>query len=206
VAASIELLDAAGEEGLTVRALTAHLTTGRGAIYHHVTGKEDLLAAATDAIISTIVGTGATRAAGEEDPRQALRALALGVFDAIDAHPWVGVQLSRQPQPAVLRLWGRIGALLQDLGVTGTALSDAGSALLSYVLGATAQYAAGARQAPDDAARKEYLTELAAEWAGSGADPLVHQAASGLVEHDDREQFLAGVDIFLTGITALHST
>jgi len=203
VAASIELLDAAGEEGLTVRALTAHLATGRGAIYHHVSGKEDLLAAATDGIISPIVGAGVTQAAGEEDPYQALRVLALGIFDAIDAHPWVGVQLSRQPQPAVFRLWGRIGALLQDLGVTGTALSDAGSALLSYVLGATAQYATGARQAPDDAAREKYLAELAAQWVGSEANPLAHEATSGLVEHDDREQFLAGVDIFLTGITAL---
>jgi len=202
VAASIELLDAAGEEGLTVRALTAHLATGRGAIYHHVSGKEDLLAAATDGIISPIVGAGVTQAVGEEDPCQALRVLALGIFDAIDAHPWVGVQLSRQPQPAVFRLWGRIGALLQDLGVTGTALSDAGSALLSYVLGATTQYAAGARQAPDDAAREKYLAELAAQWAGSEANPFAHQAVSRLVEHDDREQFLAGVDIFLTGITA----
>ena len=203
MAASIELLDAAGEEGLTVRALTAHLATGRGAIYHHVTSRDDLLAAATDGIVGAIVDAGAPHADGDGSPRQALRVLALGIFDAIDAHPWVGGQLSRQPQPAVFRLWGRVGALLQDLGVTGTALSDAGSALLSYVLGATAQYAAGARQVPDPAARERYLEALAAQWAGSAADPLAQEAASRLLEHDDREQFLAGVDIVLAGITAL---
>src|SRR5689334_13543583 len=45
IAATIEVLDATGEAGLTVRALTAHLSTGRGAIYHHVANKEELLAA-----------------------------------------------------------------------------------------------------------------------------------------------------------------
>ena len=39
------------------------------------------------------------------EPREAIRALASGVFDAIDAHPWVGAQLSREPwQSAVLQI------------------------------------------------------------------------------------------------------
>jgi hypothetical protein len=33
--------------------------------------------------------------------------------------------------------------------------------------------------------------------------PFLHAAATRLREHDDREQFLAGVDIFLAGITTL---
>ncbi|AGL20966.1 TetR family transcriptional regulator [Actinoplanes sp. N902-109] len=201
--ASIELLDAAGEDGLTVRALTTHLATGRGALYHHVTGKDDLLAAATDGIIGPIVAV-ADAAADEEDPEQALRGLALKIFDAIDAHPWVGMQLSRRPQPAVFRLWRRIGSLLSELGVSGTGLSDAGSAFLGYILGTTAQYAAGARRATDDAAREKYLAELAAHWIDDDADPLTRQAATDLIEHDDRDQFRAGVDIFLAGIRALH--
>ncbi|WP_232234512.1 TetR/AcrR family transcriptional regulator [Actinoplanes sp. N902-109] len=203
VQASIELLDAAGEDGLTVRALTTHLATGRGALYHHVTGKDDLLAAATDGIIGPIVAV-ADAAADEEDPEQALRGLALKIFDAIDAHPWVGMQLSRRPQPAVFRLWRRIGSLLSELGVSGTGLSDAGSAFLGYILGTTAQYAAGARRATDDAAREKYLAELAAHWIDDDADPLTRQAATDLIEHDDRDQFRAGVDIFLAGIRALH--
>jgi hypothetical protein len=31
----------------------------------------------------------------------------------------------------------------------------------------------------------------------------VHKASAPLREHDDREQFLAGVDIFLAGIATL---
>lgn len=84
----------------------------------------------------------------------------------------------------------------------GPARADAGSALVNYVLGAAAQYATGARRVTSDPDRKAYLETLAAQWAQHDLDPIVQDAASQLHEHDDREQFLAGVDIFLTGITA----
>ncbi|KUL26349.1 TetR family transcriptional regulator [Actinoplanes awajinensis subsp. mycoplanecinus] len=197
VEATIQILDTAGESGLTLRAVTAHLATGRGAIYHHVTNKDELLAAAADGVIGQVVAA----AAGGDDPRGSIRALALGIFEAIDARPWVGVQLSREPfQPAVLQIWKAVGVSLSALGVGGTALADAGSALVNYVLGAAGQHAAGARRAPDGAARKEFLDGVAAEWARQDSDPLVQESAALLREHDDRAQFLAGVDIFLAGI------
>ncbi|MFC4046311.1 TetR/AcrR family transcriptional regulator [Dactylosporangium siamense] len=197
VEAAIEVLDTAGESGLTVRAVTAHLSTGRGAIYHHVTNKDELLAAAADGVISQVMAT----AVGDEDPRRAVRALALGIFDAIDDHPWVGTQLPRDPlQPAVLQIWRNLGVQLHHLGVAGTALSDAGSALVNYILGAAAQHAAGARRVPDDAARKDHLGRIAAQWAQLDAHPLMRESAALLHEHDDRAQFLAGVDIFLAGV------
>lgn len=197
VDATIEILDTAGEAGLTVRALTAHLSTGRGAIYHHVADKDDLLAAAADLIMGRLVAA----ATSDEDPQRAIRALALGIFDAIDVHPWMGAQLAREPlQPAVLQIWTSIGTRLHRLGIAGTALADAGSALVNYVLGAAAQYAAGARRAPDDTARTDYLEKLAGRWAQHDAHPFIRESASLLPEHDDREQFLAGVDIFLLGV------
>ena len=200
IQATVEVLDATGEAGLTVRALTAHLSTGRGAIYHHVANKEELLAAAADGIVGRV-----TAAAGEDqDPERAIRALALGIFDAIDAHPWVGAQLCREPsQPAVFRIWKSVGSQLQRLGVPAQDRADAGSALVNYVLGAAAQYAAGARQMTSDADRKAYLETLAAQWARHDPDPIVQDAASQLYQHDDREQFLAGVEIFLAGVTAI---
>lgn len=205
VEASIEILDAEGETGLTVRAVTARLATGRGAIYHHVAGKDELLAAAADGLVGRLLAGAASDDKGSDDPRRALRALALAVFDTVDAHPWVGSQLARAPfQPAVLRLWASIGAHLQRLGVSGAARSDADAALVNYVLGAAAQYAAGARLAADDAARREFLEALAAQWEQVDDTPLVREAAESLREHDDREQFLAGVDIVLAGITARH--
>src|SRR6204780_677400 len=88
VETAIEILDTDGESALTFRALTARLATGAGAIYHHVAGKEELLAATTDDVIASVT-TGSAGAAG---PREAIRGVALGLFDAIDARPWVGAQ------------------------------------------------------------------------------------------------------------------
>jgi AcrR family transcriptional regulator len=197
VRAAIEILDLVGEGELTVRGLTAHLATGRGAIYHHVSGKDELLSAAADEVIAQVL----TGVSTDQEPEAAVRALALGIFDAIDTHPWVGSQLSREPlQPAVLRIWKGVGTQLQRLGVDDATLSDAGSALVSYVLGAAAQYVAGPRRAPDEAGRQAYLDKLAVAWAEHDPDPLVTRAAAQLREHDDRQQFVAGVDIFLAGV------
>ena len=117
VEAAIEILDADGESALTFRALAARLATGSGAIYWHVANKNDLLAAATDDVIARVM----TEVASGAEPQEAIRAIALGVFDAIDAHPWVGTQLSREPwQSAMLQIFEGIGGQLQALGVPGT--------------------------------------------------------------------------------------
>lgn len=107
VQAATELLDAGGESALTLRALTVRLSTGYGAIYHHVADKGDVLAAATDDVITRVLSGTVT----DTDPRETLRRLALGLFDAIDAHPWVGAELSRQPwRPALLDFYESIGS------------------------------------------------------------------------------------------------
>lgn len=200
IAATVEILDVVGEGELTVRTLTDHLSTGRGAIYHHVSGKDELLAAAADDVIGQVMA-GVPR---DQEAEPTIRALALSIFDAIDVHPWVGTQLSRKPlQTAVLRIWTCIGTQLQRLGVDGAHRSDAGSALVSYVLGSAAQYVAGPRGVADEADRKAYLERLASVWIEHDPSPVAGEAANQLVEHDDREQFLAGVNIFLVGIKRL---
>ena len=53
---AIELLDAEGDIGLTFRALAHRLSTGTGAIYWYIENKNELLAAATDAVIVRAMG------------------------------------------------------------------------------------------------------------------------------------------------------
>jgi AcrR family transcriptional regulator len=199
VDAAIEILDADGESALTFRALAARLATGAGAIYWHVADKNDLLAAATNDVIARVM-TDVVRAA---EPREAIRAIALGMFDAIDAHPWVGAQLSREPwQFAVLQIFEGVGGQLQALGVPARAQFDCASALVNYVLGLAGQYAAGARLLARDTDRSAFLATVAARWVklDPAQYPFVHQVAAQLSEHDDREQFLAGIDLILAGI------
>lgn len=199
---AIDILDTDGESALTFRALAARLATGSGAIYWHVASKSDLLTAATDDVIARVM----TEVVSGAEPREAIRAIALGVFDAIDAHPWVGTQLSREPwQSAVLQIFEGVGGQLHALGVPERAQFNCASALVNYVLGLAAQYAAGARLLPPETDRMAFLATVAARWAqlDPAAYPFVHQVATQLPGHDDREQFLAGIDLILAGITTV---
>jgi AcrR family transcriptional regulator len=202
VEAAIEILDTDGESALTFRALTARLATGAGAIYWHVASKNELLAAATSDVIARVV----TQSAGDAEPRAAIRAVALGVFDAIDAHPWVGTQLAGEPwQSAMLQIFESFGEQLQALGVPRRAQFDCATALLNYILGLAGQYAAGARLIPRGTDRTAFLESVTARWAENDPAqyPFLHQVAAQLREHDDREQFLAGIDLILAGIATV---
>jgi AcrR family transcriptional regulator len=203
VKAATEILDAEGEDALTLRALTVRLATGYGAIYHHVADRDDLLAAATDHVIAPVV-TGLAGAGS----RQALRAVALGLFDAIVAHPWVGTQLTREPwRPGLLDIYESVSGQLQALGVPQRALSDSAGVLVNYILGVAGQNAANARAlASSKMDRPAFLAAVAAHWArlDPARYPSVHKAGTQLREHDDREQFLAGIDIILAGIETVN--
>jgi AcrR family transcriptional regulator len=203
VEAAIALLDADGEEGLTFRALATHLATGPGALYWHVANKSELVAAATDVVVARaldVAGAGAK-------PREAIHRIALAMFDAIDARPWVGAQLSRAPwETAMLRIYERLGREVVALGVRGSAQFTAASTLLSHVIGVSMQNTAAtqfARQElPPDANREEFLESAAERW--RQLDPKEYPFTRGVAEHvqghDDRKEFLAGVDLILAGI------
>jgi len=192
--AAIEILDAGGEDALTVRALAAHLTTGAGAIYHHVGAKDALLAAAAEGLVAE------TLAESVWD----IRALLGAVFDLMDAHPWVGAQLSRAPwQPAVMRVLEAVGERLTSMDVPESRRFDVASALVQYVLGAAGQYVASTHT-PQGVGRRALLHEVAEDWtADPSAFPFLRAVAAQLVGHDDRQQFQAGVELILAG--AAHS-
>ena len=199
VAAAVELLDAAGEGGLTFRALSAHLKTGPGAIYWHVANKGELLGAATDAVLAGALAPGAA----DQTPEQAIREIALGLFDAIDEHAWLGGQMSRlASQSATLRIFERLGRQIQALGVPGEAQFNAASAVLNYILGVAGQNAANARTQAPGTNRTDLLGAESAIWSrlDKAEYPFLHAVAAQLRDHDDREQFLAGIDLILAGV------
>jgi len=105
----------------------------------------------------------------------------------------------------LLQVFEGFGGQLQALGVPGRAQFDCASALLNYLLGLAGQYAAGARLLPRETDRSAFLAAVAARWAqlDPARYPFVRQVAAQLPGHDDREQFLAGIDLILAGITAV---
>lgn len=79
--------------------------------------------------------------------------------------------------------------------------------LVDYILGVAGRNAAHARVRTDQhVGRTAALTAIADRWArlDPARYPRVHHAAGHLAEHDDREQFVTGVDLILTGIDTTH--
>jgi AcrR family transcriptional regulator len=200
---SIELLDSSGEGGLTFRTLSERLATGPGAIYWHIANKSDLLTAACDAIVARTMEPCVASATPEAN----IRALALGLFDAIDGHPWIGSALTRAPgQLPMVRILERIGQQIRTLGVPDDKLWVAVSAVLHYILGVSGQYAANGQLARTrDLDRSDFLGAVSTAWSQLDPDeyPFTSSVAGQLRAHDDRMDFLAGIDLILSGIDSL---
>ncbi|WP_433801085.1 TetR/AcrR family transcriptional regulator [Actinomycetospora sp. CA-084318] len=201
VSTAVEVLDAAGESGLTFRVLAERLATGPGAIYWHVANKDELLVAAADAVVG--------RALAEEpasgSPEDRLRAVALGLFDAVDEHPWVAARLSSGlGQASSPRILEAVGRQVRALGVPRADWFVTTTVLVQYILGAAAQNAANAQAAPSVGNREEFLDAVATAW--EELDPeefsFTREIGDQMRHHDDREQFLAGIDLALRGIAA----
>lgn len=200
IEASIELLDSSGEGGLTFRALSERLATGPGAIYWHIANKSDLVTAACDAVIARTMETSTAGAT----PEAIIRALALSLFDAIDAHPWVGSALTQAPgQLPMVRILERVGREIRALGVPEDEQWAAVGTLLNYILGVGGQNAAngqfGRARGLD---RTDFLEAVATAWGELDADEykFTRSMAAKLRSHDDRADFLAGIDLILRGM------
>ena len=204
VDAAIELLDAEGENGLTFRALARRLATGAGALYWYIANKSDLLVAATDAVVSRALG----EVVASATPQQAIRSIAVGVFETIDAHPWLGAQLSRAPwRTPMLQIFERIGRQVQALKVPSGAQFTSASALLSYIVSVSIQNAANGRLLEPRVGRADFLEAESTRWRELDAHeyPFTRNVAAQMREHDDRAEFLAGIDLILTGVAAAGS-
>ena len=200
IAASIELLDNGGEAALTFRTLSDKLATGPGAIYGHIANKHDLLAAACDAIVSRTVDLGAAGAA----PAQTVRTVALAMFDAMDDHPWIGAALTwTAGQLTMVRIIECLGQQVRALGVAPEKHWATLSALLNFILGVGGQNAANAQAARTrGAGRAEVLGSVADHWSQLDAQsyPFVRSVAAQMSAHDDRADFLVGIDLILQGM------
>ncbi|MFH8469097.1 TetR/AcrR family transcriptional regulator [Streptomyces sp. NPDC017991] len=206
---AVELLDAGGEGALTTRALTERLATGSGAIYYRVGTRDELLAGATEAVV--IAALAAVPAGAAATPSEEIRSVALALFDAIVDHPWLAtwltLQIVRNPVgPVTVEIFERIGRQVSALGVPQASWFDATSTLVHFVLGAISQNArieGDASGAEPD--RAVFIDATATAW--QELDPVdypfMHALVGQVSEHDDREQFLAGIAIVLGGITRL---
>ena len=199
IEASIEFLDTGGEDGLTFRALSERLATGPGAIYWHIANKGELLTSACDAIVARTLDAMPSAA----KPKANIRALALGLFDAMDAHPWVGSALARAPgEMPMIRILERLGQQIRALGVEELTQWAVAGALLNYILGVGGRNAANRQLARERGLdRDNFLEAVATAWSKLDQHlyPFTRSIAGRVRARDDRADFLAGIDLILKG-------
>lgn len=200
VAAAVALLDERGERGLTFRLLAKQLNTGPGALYWHVTNKDELVALAADQVLGDAFAA-APRL--EEGAGAGLRALAVAVFDALDRHPWAASHVTAPATLAnALRLLDRIGTLVARTGLPAERHFALSTAISYYITGVSAQIIAPRTTVGATTSRDAFLTQTAERWEElDPADyPFLTRTTTDLRDHDDRDQFITGLDLLLDGL------
>jgi len=197
---AIEILEESGETGLTFRVLSERLRSGSGAIYWHISNRNELLDLACEQVLAKV-----TMANDQKPSREleAIRSIALSLFDTLDRHPWVGARLPESPGlHGILRVLDQIGRLLDSYGVPAERRFSVATAIVTYVMGVAAQMAHNAQSATPGQTQDEWLMEQSKRWEELDAEkyPFLHATASDFRHHDDRRQFTVGLDLILRGI------
>jgi AcrR family transcriptional regulator len=140
VRAAIELLDADGPGGLSMRRLGTKLGAGATSVYWHVANKDELLDLAMDEVMAEIY----VPEPGDASWRIGASVYANGLHAMLLRHPWVIGLLGVRPNigPNALRLSDRLVAVFTAAGVTGLELAYASGLLGSYAVGSALSVAA----------------------------------------------------------------
>ncbi|TXR51662.1 TetR/AcrR family transcriptional regulator [Quadrisphaera setariae] len=209
VSEAAALLDEAGEQALTFRALAARLGGGVGSIYWYVSSKDELVARASDHVLTDVL-VATEGAAGAEDPVEGLREMAVAFYRVIAPRPWLGSYFQRDSglQPNGLRLYERMGQQAMRLDLTARQRFHAVSAVTGYVIGVASDLG----RHPQDGAAQDLATfdredasrldEAADVWRSlpEAEYPFVHHIVDEFATHDDEVVFIAGLDLLLDGI------
>ncbi|MFI6646701.1 TetR/AcrR family transcriptional regulator [Streptomyces sp. NPDC050529] len=205
LAAAVALLDEAGASALTLRALAARLGTGVGSIYWYVSGKDELLDRAIDHVLGGVLADIDGQAASD-DPIDDLRVMAVTLFDAIVDRPWLGPHFMRDlvDRGNSLRLYEALGQQTLRLDLTPRQRFHAVSAIVGDVVGSAADMGQEPPEEVLDGAvnREEFLGRYAEMWRELDAEefPFMHDIVDEFDGHDDKEQFLAGLELTLAGL------
>ncbi|WP_052391098.1 TetR/AcrR family transcriptional regulator [Streptomyces sp. NRRL B-24484] len=207
--AAVALLDESGEPALTLRALASRLGTGVGSIYWYVSSRDDLLDRAVDHVLGGVL-TEIERRTGDGDPVDNLRTMAVTLFDAVADRPWLGSRFMRNIDTPgnSLRIYEVLGQQLLRLPLTPLQRFHAVTAIAGVLVSSAVGLGQGE---PPEAVldgmveRDEFLGRFADTWRTLDAAeyPFLHDIVDEFDGHDDKQQFLAALDLTLTGLRHL---
>jgi AcrR family transcriptional regulator len=130
--AAASVADSRGLTGVSMRNVGGQLGVEAMSLYHHISGKDDLLDGLADWVF-----TGIDLPALDEPWRRAMADRAASSRARISAHPWaLGlIESRRNPGPALLRHHDTVLGCLRTNGFTVALAAHAFSAIDAYVYG-----------------------------------------------------------------------
>ncbi|RUM24334.1 TetR family transcriptional regulator [Rhizobium vallis] len=191
VATAVELLDAEGVDGLTMRRLADRLGSGAMSLYWHVDNKEKVFDLALDSVLEY-------REPAEMAQSQDWRGEVVHMLEDWRAgmlrHPWSASLLPRRALgPNILRRLELLSKTLSGAGVADADLNVAIWSLWNYVLGATVTRASFDLSDDDMAAAQQRLTRLSEHY------PTIERSRL-LLDNDWDGAFRKGLDFLLDGL------
>ncbi|PDT15117.1 TetR family transcriptional regulator [Rhizobium sp. J15] len=190
VATAVELLDAEGVDGLTMRRLADRLGSGAMSLYWHVENKEKVFDLALDSVLEYRV----PEPAGSRDWRGEVVHMLEDWRANMLRHPWSASLLPRQALgPNILARLERLNKILSGAGVAEADLNVAIWSLWNYVIGATVTRANFDLSEEDRAAAQERL-------AGLGERYPALERSRLLLDDDWDGAFRKGLDFLLDGL------
>ncbi|MFJ6658826.1 TetR/AcrR family transcriptional regulator [Streptomyces sp. NPDC091377] len=129
---AVAVADEKGSAALTMRAIAAPLRVEAMSLYHHVSGREDILDGMVDAVFAEI-----DVPPRDTDWKSAMRHRADSARAALLRHPWaIGLMDSRsRPGPATLRHHDAVIGTLRTAGFSVPMTAHAVSLIDSYLYG-----------------------------------------------------------------------
>ncbi|WP_026187256.1 TetR/AcrR family transcriptional regulator [Ensifer sp. BR816] len=194
VATAVELLDAQGVDGLTMRRLADRLGSGAMSLYWHVANKEEVYDLALDSVLEY---RGPPQIAESRDWRGEVVHMLEDWRAIMLRHPWSALLLPRRALgPNIL---GRLELLSKTLAGAGVADADLNVAIWSlwnYVMGATVTRASFDLSDDDRAAAQQRLTRLSEHY------PTIERSRL-LLDNDWDGAFRKGLDFLLDGLAPM---
>lgn len=191
IAAAVELLDAQGVEGLTMRGLADRLGSGVMSLYWHVPKKEDVFDLAVDAVLAYGPSVSLLE---PEDWRQDVVHILDDWRASMLRHPWAAALLPRRALgPNILARLEMLSRTLSKAGVADSDLNAAIWSLWNHVMGATITRASFDRSEDDLAAAQQRLADLGERY------PTIERSRL-LLDSDWDGTFQKGLDFLLDGL------
>ncbi|MCV3209443.1 TetR/AcrR family transcriptional regulator C-terminal domain-containing protein [Mesorhizobium sp. YC-39] len=191
VATAVELLDAQGLDGLTMRRLADRLGSGVMSLYWHVNNKEDVFDLALDSVLEY---RGPPQMVESQDWRGEVVHMLEDWRASMLRHPWSASLLPRRALgPNILSRLELLSKTLSGAGVADTDLNVTIWSLWNYVMGATITRASFDLSDDDRAAAQQRLTRLSERY------PTIERSRL-LLDSDWDGAFRKGLDFLLDGL------